>query len=253
MKTKSSRPRYAAIAAVFVLAIAQPAHSSGPEDIVVDRFSRQDSSGGTPAGWQKLEFKKIPKHTQYSVIQEENNFYLKADSRQSASGLYKEIKVNPIKYPSLSWRWKVESVLKSADATKKSGDDFAARVYVAFKYNPAAAGVWEKAKYGAIKKLYGKYPPKGALNYVWDNKQPEGNTFDNPYTDRAKMIIVRSGNALAGQWALERVNIDEDYRKLFGAEPPEIEFIAVMTDTDNTGESAVAYFDDIVLKARDAD
>ncbi|HBO83813.1 MAG TPA: hypothetical protein DD641_02285 [Deltaproteobacteria bacterium] len=41
--------------------------------------------------------------------------------------------------------------------------------------------------------------------------------------------------------------IYEDYKKLFGKEPTRIIGIAIMTDTDNTGGSAVAYYDDIVL------
>lgn len=40
-----------------------------------------------------------------------------------------------------------------------------------------------------------------------------------------------------------------DYQRLFGGEPPRIVGVAVITDTDNTGESAVAYYGDIVLRA----
>lgn len=34
----------------------------------------------------------------------------------------------------------------------------------------------------------------------------------------------------------------------FGEEPPQVEGIAIMTDTDNTGESAIAYYDDIKIE-----
>ena len=221
-----------------------------PEERVVDRFSATKTPGALPAGWQELTFKKIQNHTRYSVVQEGDNAVLKAESDRSASGLLKEVSASAKTYPVLAWRWKVERVLKTADAQKKSGDDFAARVYVAFKYDPESAGAWERAKYGAAKKLYGKYPPKGALNYVWDNRLPAGSRFNNPYSDRAKMIVVRSGPEKAGQWVSEEADVYSDYRALFGEEPPEIAFIAVMCDTDNTGESATAYFDDIVLKAR---
>jgi len=40
----------------------------------------------------------------------------------------------------------------------------------------------------------------------------------------------------------------EDYKQAFGKEPPMISGIAIMTDTDNTGESATAYYGDILLK-----
>lgn len=214
---------------------------------MIDRFSAETEAGRIPKGWEELTFKKIPNHTRYTVLQEGNNFVLKAVSKNSSSGILKKVQLSPKDYPILKWRWKIENILQKADARKKGGDDYPARVYVAFKYAPERAGVWEKTKYGIVKKLYGQVPPKGALNYVWDNKLAVGAALDNAYTDRAKMVVVESGKKLAGQWISEERNIFEDYKKLFGSDPPEISFIAVMSDTDNTGESAVAYFDDIVL------
>lgn len=225
-----------------------PKAGTAPTEMVVDRFSEAIESEGTPKGWKNLEFKKIPNHTQYSIVHENGNFFLKAVSKNSASGLLKEISVNPKDFPVISWRWQVENVIEKADATKKSGDDYPARIYVAFRYDPSNASLWEKTKYGAVKLIYGQYPPKAALNYVWDNKLPKGTFIDNAYTDRAKMIVVESGKEKLGQWIAEERNIVEDYRRSFGSEPLAIAFIAVMTDTDNTGESATAYFDDIVLR-----
>jgi hypothetical protein len=46
----------------------------------------------------------------------------------------------------------------------------------------------------------------------------------------------------------EERNVLEDYRKAFGEDPPLINGVAIMTDTDNTGESAVAYYGDIWFK-----
>jgi hypothetical protein len=43
-------------------------------------------------------------------------------------------------------------------------------------------------------------------------------------------------------------NVYEDYKKAFGQEPPMISGVAIMTDTDNTGESAVAYYGDILFR-----
>ena len=62
------------------------------------------------------------------------------------------------------------------------------------------------------------------------------------------MIAVQSGPQEIGRWLGEERNVYEDYRRLFGQEPPRIAGIALMTDTDNTGESAVAYYDQIVLR-----
>jgi hypothetical protein len=61
------------------------------------------------------------------------------------------------------------------------------------------------------------------------------------------MIVVRSGAARVGAWVEEERNVYEDYRKAFGEDPPMIKGIAVMTDTDDTGESATAYYGDIAF------
>jgi hypothetical protein len=62
------------------------------------------------------------------------------------------------------------------------------------------------------------------------------------------MFVVESGAGKVNQWVNEERNIFEDYKKAFGQEPPMISGIAIMTDTDNTGESATAYYGDILFK-----
>ena len=37
----------------------------------------------------------------------------------------------------------------------------------------------------------------------------------------------------------------EEYRRSFGEEPPKIVAIGLMTDSDDTGNQALAYFDDV--------
>jgi hypothetical protein len=59
------------------------------------------------------------------------------------------------------------------------------------------------------------------------------------------MVVVESGPERLQQWVRVERNIVEDYRKAFGEEPPTISGVAIMTDTDNTGESVTAYYGDI--------
>jgi hypothetical protein len=220
-------------------------------DSVVDRFSAATEPGSSiPKGWKELKFSKIPKTSEYTVEGKDGEYWVKAVSRASASGILKEVRIDPSVYPVLAWKWKVDGLLQKSDPYRKSGDDYPARIYVAFEYAPSKASLWERGKYGAIKLIYGQYPPKGVLNYVWDTRTPKGATLDNPYTDRAKMIVVESGPEKVGQWVSAERNVYEDYRKLFGGEPPRIAFIAVMTDTDNTGESASAAYDDLVFRPK---
>ena len=219
-----------------------------PLEFVIDRFTGDTTTDGFPKGWEALTFKKIPQHTTYTIKQSDGNFYLKAESRKSASGLIKRIELDPKTYPILSWRWKIERIIQSGDERRKDRDDYAARVYVTFKYDPQTAGLWEKIKYGSYKTLYGEYPPKASLNYIWANKLAKGESAVSPYTDRSRMIAVESGETGLGEWQTEERNLFLDYKALFGEAPPLIQGIAIMTDSDNTGESAIAYYDDIVFK-----
>ena len=63
------------------------------------------------------------------------------------------------------------------------------------------------------------------------------------------MIVVESGSGHLREWRTYERNIVDDYRRAFGAEPPPISGIAIMTDTDNTGESAKAWYGNISLHA----
>lgn len=56
------------------------------------------------------------------------------------------------------------------------------------------------------------------------------------------MIAVQSGPTLVGQWMEEKRNLSEDYRKCFGEDTPKAGAVAIMTDTDNTGEQAIAWY-----------
>ena len=61
------------------------------------------------------------------------------------------------------------------------------------------------------------------------------------------MVAVESGPAKAGQWMLEQRDILADYRLLFGEEPGDIGAIAIMTDCDNTGGEAAAWYGEISI------
>ena len=53
-----------------------------------------------------------------------------------------------------------------------------------------------------------------------------------------------------GQWTEEETNMLEDYRKAFGQEPPHRARLAVMNDSDNTGEAALSYIDYIRVQSK---
>jgi hypothetical protein len=202
---------------------------------------------GFPAGWRPLTFRHIPRHTRYTIVTEDGAAVMKATANASASGLIHSIDADPRRTPVLRWRWKVERLISKADVARKQGDDYPARIYVAFAYDPSRASLGQRIKYEAARLIYGEYPPHSGLNYIWESKAPVGTVVPNPFTDRVRMIVVDSGPAHIGQWVGHERNIYADYKQAFGEEPPMISGIAIMTDADNTGESAIAYYGDIDL------
>jgi len=196
--------------------------SAGTPPLVIDDFEREL---GTE--WSVKSFKG---ETGYQVISDNGNRVLQADSRGTASGLVRKIDLDPRTLPILSWRWKVAGTIPQGDERTKAGDDYAARVYVIFPH-------WF-------------FPKTRTLNYIWANRLPQGEFLPNAYTGNAVMVAVESGPEKAGRWLDERRDIVADFRKAFGEEPPRIGAIAVMTDTDDTGTRAMAWYDDLVLLPR---
>ncbi len=217
----------------------------------LSKFSQQPIDGRLPAGWKALTFPKVKQHTRYELVRDTNTTVVRAVSRTGASGLIAELNVSATEYPVLEWRWKAENLLIKGDPTRKDGDDYPARIYVTFRYDPARASLWQRTKYGAARLAYGEYPPHAALSYIWDAKTPLDTILPNAYTDRLQMVVVESGPDRLGQWLAYRRNLLEDYRRAFKEDPPPISGIAIMTDTDNTGESAITYYGDISLKRSD--
>ena len=209
--------------------------------------------GGAPPDWKPLTFRNIDKHTVYTLVKDGNATVLKAESNASAAGLTRDLSalnLNIRDTPILKWRWKIANLVKSADIHTREGDDYPARVYVTFRYDPERAGAGMRMQYGLAKTLYGDYPPHAGINYVWDGKAPAGTMTPNAYTARAIMFVVESGAKRVGEWVEVERNVYEDYKRAFKEEPPPVLGIAVMTDTDSTGEAAVAWYGDITLNKK---
>lgn len=234
-----------------LFALPPAVHAQADAVLDVGKFSTAAPGTEFPDNWKPLTFPKIKRHTAYTLVREGEGVVVKAVSEASSSGLTREITIDPKEYPVVHWRWKVGNLLKKSDVSRKDGDDYPARLYVTFAYDSNKVGFLDKAKYEMARLAYGQYPPHGALNYIWDSKATKDTIMPNPYTDHAMMIVIESGAANVNRWMAEERNIYEDYKAAFGEEPPLISGVAIMTDTDNTGESATAYYGDIVFKKTD--
>ena len=186
--------------------------SAGP--LLIDDFGK-----GLSAGWEKKVFRG---ETVYTPVIDESRPALKAESRSTASALIYRVSLDPQTYPRLSWSWKIVRTIGKGDERTKAGDDYAARVYVVF---PSTL-FWRTR----------------AVNYIWANRLPRGAFLPNVYTGNAAMVAVESGDGNAGRWIDEERDLVGDYRRAFREDPPKVGAVAIMTDTDNTGEEAVAWY-----------
>jgi hypothetical protein len=219
------------------------------DNLLIGSFSGLEPAQGLPAQWEKMIFPKIQRQTIYALIRDNQRTVVQAISKASASGLIRHFSGSAEQYPWIAWQWKIDHVLQKGDLSVKRGDDFAARIYVAFEFSPEGKSWWQRMQYKTANLAAGGKLPGTAINYIWANKAARGTLVSNPFTDQTKMIVLQSGNMLAGQWIAEKRNLLEDYRAAFGHNPPPITGIAIMTDTDNTGESTTAYYGDIQLSS----
>lgn len=197
--------------------------------------------------WEPLEFPNIDRHSQYRLVEVDGVQVVEATTNNSASGLIARIFLEPGDQLILRWRWKVSNVYTRGDARKKEGDDYPARIYVAFAFEPDNAGWFERVKRKAVQALFGEELPGKALNYIWANKLPPGEVIANPYTDQTMMIAGNSGTDKTGEWVTVERDVVADYKAAFGESPPKLVGVAIMSDSDNTGESATAWYGDIEL------
>ncbi len=221
---------------------------SAKETNVIMAFSAMDPTDGIPSSWKPLNFPKIPEPTTYRLRRIDNRTVIEARSHGGASGLVHAVDVDPFDFPWLSWQWRVDHALDGSDVTTKAGDDCAARIYVAFKFDGRNKSWWQRFKHGTKRFFVGHEIPGSALVYAWASGVRVGAIIDSPYTDQSKLIVVQSGNRLKGQWINENRNVVDDYHAAYGVLPPDIMGIAIMTDTDNTGAAATAHYGDIRLE-----
>ena len=115
----------------------------------------------TKAELESLKVRKVRganSKTEYSVGNNENGNYLKAEANNAASGVGKEVEIDLNKTPFINITWKIEKDLKGIKEDTKKGHDFAARVF-------------------AIKKTGATPLSNRAINYVFSSNSEIGKNW----------------------------------------------------------------------------
>ncbi|MGY6554573.1 MAG: DUF3047 domain-containing protein [Wenzhouxiangella sp.] len=195
--------------------------------LVLPAAATDDALRFEPAAIVEWESESFSGHTQYSLVEVDGRPAVHAECNKAASGLWLRREIDLVKYPILEWSWRVDETFQDIDESSRAGDDYPARLYVIMD------GGWLRLRTRAV-------------NYVWASEKPVGADWPNAYTSRARMLAVQSGPPDApGTWRTQRRNLREDFRALHNRDPEKIDAIALMTDCDDTGGTAEAWYGEI--------
>jgi hypothetical protein len=188
-----------------------------------------DFSKATLAGWERKAFKGDTKYNfVYDAVKKAT--VLQAVSDGAASGRFRRLVVDLSKTPILNWSWKISDPLSGIDENAKDGDDFSARIYVVVE-----RGIM------SMNSL--------SVNYVWASQHPAASTWSSPFTNRVRLVAMDTGPTGLNTWVSHKRNVRNDLKDLFGEDITLIDAVALMTDTDNSGGHARAYYGDIWFSA----
>ena len=88
-----------------------------------------------------------------------------------------------------------------------------------------------------------------SVNYVWASQHPAGSTWSSPFTKRVRLLAMDSGTTALKTWVSHKRNVRDDLKDLFDEDITSIDAVALMSDTDNSGGHARAYYGDIWFSA----
>ena len=168
--------------------------------------------------------------TIYSIGKNESGNFLKAVADNAASGLGKEVKINLNKTPFINITWKIEKDLAGIKEDTKKGHDFAARVF-------------------AVKKTGATPLSNRAINYVFSSNNDVGSNWPSPYTKKSIDNVLASTQNNLNEWITVKANVKEDFKRFHNLDVDELDGLAIMSDTDNSKMTAVAYYQNIFFSA----
>ena len=187
----------------------------------------------TKSEFETLKVKKVrgaDAKTKYSLDKNEYGNFIRSESANAASGLGKKIKINLSKTPFLNITWKVEKDLSGINENSKKGHDYAARVFV-------------------IKKTGATPLSNRAMNYVYSSNNEVNSNQPSPYTKKSIDYVLSTTKENLNEWVTVKVNVKEHFKKFHDLDVNDIEGVAIMTDTDNSEKTAIAYYQNIYFSS----
>ena len=182
-------------------------------------------------GLQIRKVRGADSKTKYSIGNNENGNYLKAEASNAASGVGKEVKIDLNKTPFINITWKIEKDLKGIKEDTKKGHDFSARVFV-------------------IKKTGATPLSNRAVNYVFSSNRNIGENWSSPYTKKSVDYVLSTTKDNFNEWITVKANVKEDFKRFHNLDVNELSGVAIMSDTDNSKMTAIAYYQNIYFSSQ---
>jgi hypothetical protein len=240
--------RAALVAAVALLGVSGSVLAAG---VAITPFSTARGPQ-LPTPWQLITLPKIPRHTTYTLTQSDGRTVIRAEAEASYANLLHPLDADINDTPVLRFSWRADRFPQGSDLRTKAGDDLAAKVCLLFDLPLDRLSTGDRLRIQLGRRLFDPKLPSATLCYVWDRELAPGTWLPNAYTDRVRMLALRSARAGdSGRWFEERRDLRADFAQAFGSEAgerlPRLAAIALATDADNTGSSALAFFGDLTL------
>lgn len=218
-------------------------------NILIESFEN-DKVGELPNGWYnrdgsrelRNQSESYTKDYLYKVLEVDGNKFLRykgTDAKHINFPLINKDKeniydINIYETPILSWKVRAHSLPENANEDSSDRNDSVASIYIVFDFGRVA--------------LFKKVPK--SIRYSWSTTLEEGTEASKLFGNQ-QIVVVESGYEKTGKWVTFERNIVEDYRRLFGDDPPETPLaILILSDGDSTGSFVKADYDDIMLKPK---
>jgi hypothetical protein len=211
----------------------------------IPRFSAGKPGGALPAEWKHVPLASFKNSTDYALVVEDGAVVVRATARNAASFLAARVDFDPQQFPQLAWRWKVIQGIPAANTAEQSKEDAPVRLMLAFAGDASKLSFKERTAATAAKTISGQALPYATLMYVWGGKVAVDSITASSRSSRIRMLAVAADEQGIGRWQSYTRNLVEDFKRAFGEEPGNVTSIQLMTDTDNTGADAQAYYGDI--------
>jgi hypothetical protein len=247
-QARKGTPRPIRIAACVALLVLPPALAAQDEKPGI-AFSAAEPGAPLPAAWKNLPVVKGKAITRYTLVRDGETTVLQADAEHSASALMHEGNIDLARTPVVAWRWKAAAPIAGADNSVAAKEDAPARLVFLFDGDKGKLSLLDRTGMALAQIAGGEDIPYATLMYVWSTTATPGSVIPNPHTGRVQMIVVSGQRGDAAEWQSLRRNIAQDYERVFHEKPRRITAWGLLTDTDNTGTVARAWYGDIQFLA----